>query len=639
MCGIAGFVGEGGIEDLRRMNAALVHRGPDDEGVWVDEANRVFLGHRRLSIMDIAGGHQPMWTEDGQLGVVFNGEIYNHLELREELTGLGHRFQTDHSDTEVLLHGYRAWGEAFTNRLNGMWSFVIYDRTRRLLFGSRDRFGKKPFFYAAHRGGFVFGSELSAIVGHPAINAGLSFTALKKYFAYGYIPAPHSIYEGVFKLPGGHSLRYDLSTQTTSVRKYWDFIIEPFDSVPARPEEEWGGRLIELLSAAVKRRLMADVPLGFFLSGGIDSSSVVALASRHIPRERINTFSIGFEEETFDESAYSSAVATRLGTSHRCDKLSLKKALSLLSEVVSKLDEPMGDSSLLPTYLLCGHARSHVTVALGGDGADELFAGYDPFRALRAAQLYDRLVPRKLHQGIRLLVSRLPVSHANMSLDFKLKRTLRGLSYPAKLWCPTWMGPLEPSEISELFGEPVDQEELYSEAIEAWEACRQGHLVDRVLQFYTKLYLQDDILVKVDRASMMHSLEVRAPYLDIELVDFVRRIPHDYKCRNGQTKYLLKKALDGILPRSVLYRSKKGFGVPIGEWLKKGLVAMETDAMPFAVPGFIESRLHHHQEDRSDERAFLWSSWLLQAFLARHSEHSAVANSASSRLTPVSLLA
>ena len=597
------------------MSDAITHRGPDAEGAWVDEGARVFLGHRRLSILDIEGGDQPMWTEDRMLGVVFNGEIYNHLALRAELVALGHRFRTDHSDTEVLLHAYRAWGPAFVNRLNGMWAFALVDRAQRRLFCSRDRFGKKPFYYFVAKGTFAFASELRSLREHPLAPSRLSPRSLKKYFAYGYIPAPATILEEVFRLPAGHSLTFDLESRTARVEKYWDFVIEPFDSVPENPELEWGEQLVELISEAVRRRLMADVPLGFFLSGGIDSSSVAALASRHMDRGRMETFSIGFEEASFDESGYAAQMASSLGTRHHSDVLSLEKAVSLLPEIVAKLDEPFGDSSVLPTYLLCKHTRSRVTVALGGDGADELFAGYDPFRALRAAELYAKLMPRPVHQAIRLVMGRLPVSHANMSLDFRIKRTLRGLSYDRRLWCPVWMGPLDPAELAELFGEPLDLEDTYSEAIEQWEACRQESLVDKVLQFYTKLYLQDDILAKVDRASMMHSLEVRAPYLDIELVDFVRRIPHRYKFRNGETKYILKKALARVLPHEILYRPKKGFGVPIGPWFREGVLDLPREGDWGALnAAFVEGKRADHRAGRSDERAFLWNAWLLRTW-------------------------
>lgn len=612
MCGIAGFVGEGDLEVLRRMTDAVVHRGPDAQGLWRDESRGVYLGHRRLSIVDIAGGAQPMWTADGDYGVVFNGQVYNHLELRAELTAQGCVFQTDHSDTEVLLHAYRTWGPAFVHRLNGMWAFALYDRPRQRLFLSRDRFGKKPLYYALRNGTFMFASELSALRPHPLAPTKMSVHALKKYFAYGYIPAPSTILEGAMKLPGGHSLTFDLATRSAAIEKYWDFVIEPFDTLPADPEGEWGERLVELISAAVKRRLMSDVPLGFFLSGGIDSSSVAALATRHMDRGRIKTFSIGFDEESFDESAYASRMAVELGTTHFSDVLSLDKARALLPDIVHRLDEPMGDSSLLPTYLLCKHTRAHVTVALGGDGADELFAGYDPFRALRAAQAYSKVMPRPVHEAVRMVMSRLPVSHVKMSLDFRVKRTLRGLSYPPNLWCPVWMATLDPVELGELFREPLDPEVLYSEAIEQWDSCRQPDLADKALQFYTKLYLQDDILTKVDRASMMHSLEVRAPYLDIELVDFVRRIPHRYKYRNGTTKYILKKALAKVLPHDILHRPKRGFGVPIGPWFRRGMLEPAASADCGLLDGdLIRRKFADHRADRSDERAFLWNAWLL----------------------------
>ena len=613
MCGIAGFVGAGDRETLARMTARLAHRGPDDSGLWNDGA--VFLGHRRLSIVDLEGGHQPMATADGDLILIFNGEIYNHAELRAELKGRGHVFQTDHSDSEVLLHGYREWGAALPNRLNGMWAFAIYDRKNAKLFCSRDRFGKKPFYYSAGPAHFVFGSELTALLQHPRVRPNVSKRALQKYFAYGYIPAPLSIYENVFKLPGGCSLELDTKTLACRIQRYWDLVLEPFENIPANPEEEWGEQIRELLDRAVQRRLISDVPLGVFLSGGVDSSAVTALASRHLPKGELKTFSIGFDEKSFDESGYARRVADLFGTDHHMEKLSLDRAHALLDECLARLDEPLGDSSLLPTYLLNRFTRQHVTVALGGDGGDELFAGYDPFRALDRARLYQSVFPRPIHRGIRALFERLPVSHANMSLDFKIKRTLRGLSYEPRFWLPVWMGSLDPVEIGELFDGPIDLEDLYSEAIESWEACSQTDLVDKTLQFYAKLYLQDDIMVKVDRASMMHSLEVRAPFLDIEFVDFARRIPSNYKLRGGVTKYILKKALAPLLPDDILHRSKKGFGSPIGPWFKNGTLRIDQPAHPFLNAAFVHRKVDAHLSGSSDERAFLWNVHVLNRCL------------------------
>ena len=612
MCGICGFAGNGNREDLARMTDDLFHRGPDAEGLWYDETKAVYLGHRRLSIIDISGGIQPMWTADKALGVVFNGEIYNHTELRDELQKKGHIFQSDHSDTEVLLHGFREWGADLPNRLNGMWAFAIYDRSRNILFLSRDRFGKKPLFYTLQNRTFAFASELSALIKHSAVEASVSQRSLKKYFAYGYIPAPNSLYARIYKLPGGHNLIFGMDDFSVKIRKYWDFIIEPFESLPRNPEAEWGEQLRELLEKAVRRRLMSDVPLGVFLSGGIDSSSITAFAARSLSGKKLKTFSIGFQEASFDESRYAATVAELFKTDHHLKMLSIEEAGKILPEIVARLDEPMGDSSLVPTYLLNRETRKYVTVALGGDGGDELFAGYDPFRALKSAELYNRLIPGPVHQGIRMAVSRLPVSHRNISIDFKLKRTLRGLSYPKYLWNPVWLGPSEPKELDELFQEQGDIEDIYSEAIAYWEACAQDNIFDKTLQFYTKLYLQDDILVKADRASMMNSLEVRAPYLDIEFVDFVRRIPYNWKYRKGQTKYILKKALEPVLPKSILYRPKKGFGLPIGEWFSKGMLSWSENRDGFFMnKSFIENKISEHRQVKNDHRLFLWNAWLL----------------------------
>jgi asparagine synthase (glutamine-hydrolysing) len=378
-----------------------------------------------------------------------------------------------------------------------------------------------------------------------------------------------------------------------------------------------------VLERAVKRRLMSDVPLGVFLSGGIDSSAIAALAAKHVPAGQLNTFSIGFHEASFDESAHARLVAEKLGTNHREEILDLDRSLALLPDIVARLDEPLGDGSLLPTYLLSRFTRQHVTVALGGDGGDELFAGYDPFRALQKAELYARLVPRPVHEAIRLVAARLPVSHANLSLDFKIKRTLMGLSYPPALWNAAWMSAVEPRELGDLFGEPSDPEEIYSEAIEAWDqgqrpGSAQPHIVDRALQFWTRLYLQDGILAKVDRASMMCSLEARSPFLDIEVVDLARSIPWQLKLRGGHTKWILKKALAPLLPREIIDRPKKGFGMPIGRWLREGRFDFDHARTTSHLSAtFAERKRASHMAGKTDERLFLWCYWLLGQWMKR----------------------
>jgi len=613
MCGICGFIGNGNLSDLERMNQRLSHRGPDDEGVWHQSDTGVYLGHKRLSIIDLTGGTQPMVSRDGRFVVVYNGEIYNHIHLRRELEKLGHRFFTDHSDTEVLIHGYEEWGCDMLQKLNGMWAFAIYDGLKNEVFLSRDRFGKKPLFYFCGNGTFGFASELHALTEHRNITANISKRSLKKYFAYGYIPAPGSLYEGISKLPAGYYLKLNVSSHRFAIQRYWEFRIEPFEQVPKQPAEQWAEHLIHLLELAVKRRLVADVPLGVFLSGGLDSSIITALAARHIPEGRLKTFSIGFHEASFDETEYAEMVAGSFHTDHHNEILSMEDARLMLPEIIRKLDEPFGDSSLIPTYFLCQTTRKHVTVALSGDGGDELFAGYDPFRAIRLAEIYHQFVPRPMHRAIRMAAGFLPVSHKNMSLDFKIKSALGGLTYPKYLWNSVWLGPLEITDIETLFQEPVDIEDLYSEAIQCWDDCLQDNLVDKTLQFYTKLYLQDDILVKSDRASMMNSLEVRAPFLDIDFVDFIRRIPHQFKYRNGHSKYILKKAAESILPQKIVYRPKKGFGLPIGEWFASGWLSWDdAGGNDIGNKAYLKNKISEHCRGKADHRQFLWNSWLLK---------------------------
>lgn len=610
MCGIAGFVGAGGSADLQRMTRRLTHRGPDAEGYFEKADAGVFLGHRRLSIIDLAGGAQPMCSSDGQTVIVFNGEIYNHLELRRELLAKGHIFATDHSDTEVLLHAWREWGEGMLSRLNGMWAFAIHDSRTGRLFLARDRFGKKPIYYFQRNGTFAFASELTALLEHPLAPRNQSEIARVKFLAHALIPAPHSAIEGIFKLPAAHHLTLAPGGGSPRLTRYWRYTLEPEES--GKSESALASELLEILTRATRRRLVADVPLGIFLSGGLDSSTIAALAARETQGSKPQTFTIGFKEPSFDESAFAAQVAGYLKTEHHTDTLGLDAALEAMPRIFDLLDEPQGDGSLLPTWLLCRFARRHVTVALSGDGGDELFAGYDPFRALRVADLYSKIVPRPLHKALRLLAACLPVSHANISLDFKIKRTLRGLDHPSRLWNPVWLGALEPSELARLTDSRFSIEEIYSEAIEVWESCSVQNPVDRTLQFYTEIYLQDGILAKADRASMMNSLEVRSPFLDIEVANFARRLPHHYKLRGKTTKYLLKRAVEELLPHDIIYRSKKGFGTPVGSWLRSGRIAPEANSP------MLREKLSAHLAGKSDERLYLWCEHVWQQWQLRN---------------------
>lgn len=609
MCGIAGFFGQGDRGDLAAMATALAHRGPDGEGFHVDDAARVYLGHRRLAILDIAGGHQPMWNEDGTVAVVFNGEIYNHVELRQALQALGHVFASDHSDTEVLVHGYEEWGADLPVRLNGMFAFAIWDARRGRLFLARDRFGEKPLYYAARPDCFAFASELSALVRHPAIEAVPDIRALQKFFAYGYLPGANALYAGTCKLPAGHHLTLDLAGGEPRLAAYWQFRIEPDETLGNRTEASLVEELRTLLSAAVGRRLISDVPLGLFLSGGLDSSSVLWAAAQHRTAESIESFTIGFTEPSFDESDHAWRVAEYFGTQHREKMLDMATARDLVPELLGRLDEPLGDASLLPTYLLSAFTRECVTVALSGDGGDELFAGYDPFKALTPALFYQRLMPRGLHRGLRRLADLLPVSTANMAFDFKLKRSLSGLSYPRSVWNPVWMAPLEPDLMAEVFEAPLALEDLYSEAIMLWESGGTDDPVDRTLEFFTNLYLTGDILTKTDRAAMMVSLESRAVFLDNDLVEFCRRLPNRWKYRDGTRKYLLKQAMAGLLPQGIAHRRKKGFGIPAAEWLRSIPPVPPLPAVAGIRGAAVAERWRRHRAGKIDDRLFLWS-WL-----------------------------
>ncbi len=608
MCGLTGFIGAGTQADLHAMARALIHRGPDDSGFHHEPEHALHLAFRRLSVVDLAGGHQPMWNEDHTVAVLFNGEIYNHADLRIALLAKGHVFASDHSDTEVLVHGYEEWGDDLPARLNGMFAFVIWDRTRRRLFIARDRFGEKPFFYVARPGFFAFASELSALIQHPAVDRTIDQRSLQKFFAHGYIPAPNALYRGARKLRGGHALTLDLATFQVRESQYWRFAITAGDHAPASRIAALTDELRFLLDRAVARRLVSDVPLGVFLSGGLDSSTVLALAARHRPAASLDTFTIGFDDPSFDESPWARQVAEAIGSRHHQRILNFDTARDLAGTVLGHLDEPTGDASILPTYLLASFAREHVTVALSGDGGDELFAGYDPFAALRPAAVYDRLVPRPVHLLLRRMAGWLPRGDVNMSLDFKIRRALMGMSYPAHARMPVWMSPLDPARMGCLFDAPLPIEDLYSEAIDAWDHAEARNPVDRTLEFFTNFYLPDDILAKTDRASMMTSLETRAIFLDNDVVDFCARLPRGYKYRAGQRKFLLREAARGLVPDAVLARPKKGFGVPLSRWLREWPKPMQA-AIPGLRAGWMEQRWSAAQSGAEDERLLLWS-WL-----------------------------
>jgi asparagine synthase (glutamine-hydrolysing) len=608
MCGFAGFIGEGGADDIRVMTERLSHRGPDDEAFYADQESRLHLGFRRLVILDPAHGRQPMRSADGNLTIVFNGEIYNHRVLRAALERKGHRFVSDHSDTEVLLHGYRAWGDDLPLHLDGMFAFALWDQERRRLFCARDRFGEKPFYYQARPGCFLFASEITALHAHARGAKEFDPAGVQKYFAYGYVPAPRTIYRHTRKLQPGGVLVFDAASGRVSESRYWRFSITAEGDAPAHRIPALAEELRHLLDQAVRRRLEADVPLGVFLSGGLDSTAVLALAARARGAAGVDSFTIGFREPSYDESVFARRAAADIGSRHHERIVDLDAARAELPALLGRLDEPFADPSLLPTHLLARFAREQVTVALSGDGGDELFAGYDPLLALAPASLYHRAVPKPLQALLRVGVNALPHGKGNMSLDFRLRRTLRGLSYKSALWNPVWLGPLDPAAFAACFENPLPPEALFEEALQAWGASASTSMVDRTLEFYTNFYLPEMILAKADRASMFASLESRAPFLDRDLVAFCQRLPHGYKLRGGQRKFLLKEALRGLVPKFVLERKKKGFGIPLATWLVALTPArMALPASAGLRADYAAARWQDFTDGRADERLFLWA--------------------------------
>src|SRR5438309_7475157 len=568
MCGIAGFFVNGGSVDgrptLRRMTDSLRHRGPDDEGFYVDES--VALGVRRLSIIDLETGRKPIANEHGTVWGVPNGDRYSSRELRDELERRGHRFRTA-SDTEVLVHAYEEYGGEFVSRLDGMFALAVWDVVNRNLILARDRMGEKPLYYYAGPDAFVFGSEVRALLEHPAVPGELDLESLSRYLAFEYVPAPHSILAGVAKLPPGHVLTVAPGGKP-HVAPYWDLV---FGGGAAASEQEWAERLRAQLETSVRAQLVSDVPLGMFLSGGVDSSAIVAIAARLSGTRRLQTFSLGFEEASYDERPFARLIAQQCGTDHGEIVFSARDARALLEDVGGLLDEPLVDGSFLPTYVLSRFARQAVTVVLSGDGGDELFCGYPTFIADRGVR-WARHLPSWGGRWATSAIHRLPPSSRYGSVEFLLKQFVRGLPHPPEARTQLLLGGLGAAEQGSLLSPAVRAAcagfDPYEDLTRAVADVPGLGSIDRLIYQHCKFYLAEQNLATVDRASMACGLEVRAPFLDRALVELAGRIPPQPKLVGWQTKYILKRALRDLLPKAILVRRKQGFGVPIGLWLR-----------------------------------------------------------------------
>ncbi len=622
MCGICGKLHFDrhhmvDLQDVKKMSDSIIHRGPDDSGFH--DAGNVVLGFRRLSIIDLNTGHQPMANEDRTIWLIFNGEIYNHLELRKELEAKGHQFRT-RTDTEVIVHLYEEYGNDCVKHLRGMFAFVIWDNRRRVLFVGRDRFGIKPFFYYLDKQRFVFCSEIKGILTDGTIDRDLSIQALDNYLTYGYTPAEQTIYENIKKLKAAHFMEIR-ETGDVLISRYWDIHYDPDYS---KSEEEWCELIEDKLSESVRMRLMSDVPLGAFLSGGIDSSSVVALMAQHSDKP-IKTFSIGFKEAEYSELEYARELSKAYGTEHY-EQIVEPESVGLLPKLVAAYDEPFADSSAIPTYYLSKFAREHVTVALSGDGGDELFVGYRSYAKMNNIHNYNfnsdafnKFFWGNIHRAI-------PAGMKGKGITYYLSKPKETVSAYTSIWPQT--------ERSSLYRPGIWQQMNGTTA----EEFRESYLLNsssqdrlfRMQETDMQNYMVDDILTKVDRASMLHSLEVRVPILDHEFAELSFRIPSNLKLKDGIKKYILRQAMSRHLPNKVLSHRKQGFEAPLRIWFKKDLKDYVNDRLiqrqgplyEFLNPDFVVKTVQRHQNGMRDFNQKLWALLFLDEWLRSKDEGS-----------------
>ncbi len=596
---------------LDMMCKIITHRGPDEQGTTVE--GRAALGMRRLSIIDLKTGQQPIYNETGDKFIVFNGEIYNFRELKTELQSLGHKFKTN-SDTETILHAFEEYGTNCLEHLRGMFAFAIWDKTDESLFIARDRVGKKPLFYSLTKNGeFVFGSELKSLLKNDNVSREIDFSALDSYLTFGYVPEEFCIFKEVRKLQPGHFLTYKNGEIKTE--KYWDFTYAK--PVEIKTEAEYIEELQRLIKEAVKIRLVSEVPLGAFLSGGVDSSTVVAMMSQLLDVP-VKTFSIGFNEDSFNELKFARMAADHFKTEHH-EFIVTPDLVEIIDDLVWHFDEPFADPSSLPTYMVSKMAREYVTVALSGDGGDEVFAGYTRYANDKKRRGFEKL-PKVIRQNVlQKLSEKLPSGTYgknflyNTSLD-AIDRYIDSVSYFNKLRRKS----LYSNEFLEKLGSGFGAGEEVFERLAT--SVSTGNEVDNLLYLDSKTYLPGDILTKVDRMSMATSLEARVPFLDHKLIEFVTQMPSELKLKGLETKYILKKAMEGIVPKEILYREKQGFGVPINEWinvqLKERILETLGDKRTlergYFEPKYIQNLLDEHARGRRDHSHSLWIILMLE---------------------------
>lgn len=627
MCGLTGLFDPNGYRPidpitLRRMTDALVHRGPDGHGSHVGPG--IGLGHRRLAVIDVGGGHQPLYNENGRVVVVFNGEIYNFRELMAELRAAGHVFRTN-SDTEVIVHAWEEWGVLALRRFRGMFALALWDEVRQTLFLARDHMGKKPLYYGLLGDGMlVFGSELKALLTCPSLSRTLDPQAVEDYFAFGYIPDPRSIYAAVRKLPAAHFLLWRRGEATPSIEPFWDLAFHP-PTLAAMDEAKAELRL--RLTEATRLRLVSDVPLGAFLSGGVDSSAVVAVMAG-LSSDPVRTFSIGFDDAAYDETEYARRMAQRYRTDHHSQTVS-SDGFSLLDRLSRVYDEPFGDSSAVPTYQVCGLARRRVTVALSGDGGDELFAGYRRYALHARTETVRRLLPSSIRKPLFGWLGRIYPKADWAPRRLRAKTTFQELALETCDGYFQAVSVINDAGRARLFSSAFRRELQGYGAIEVLrDHMRRADTDDAVLQVQyldMKTWLPGGILVKVDRASMAHSLEVRAPLLDCQLAQWSASLAPGLKLKGGEGKRVLKRAVAPLVDADLLYRPKRGFSMPLAQWFR-GVLLPRLHAMAsgrvLAETGIfnmdeVRRLVHQHASGHWDHAAALWLLLMFEAFLTQ----------------------
>jgi asparagine synthase (glutamine-hydrolysing) len=608
---------------LDRMNETQFHRGPVEGGLHIEPG--LGFGHRRLSIIDLTSGQQPLFNEDHSVVLVFNGEIYNFQVLMAELSALGHVFRT-HCDTEVIVHAWEQWGEACVTRLRGMFAFTIWDRNTQTLFMARDRLGIKPMHYAYLPDGMlVFGSELKSLLCFPNLSREIDPRAVEDYFAYGYVPEPRTIFSHAFKLSPGHTLTLKVGQPAPQPKKYWDV---PFTPHAPMAEEEMEQELVARLREAVSSHMIADVPLGAFLSGGVDSSAIVAMMAG-LTKEPVNTCSIAFNDKAFDESEYASAVAAQYKTSHHRETVDTDD-YGLIDTLAALYDEPYADSSAIPTYRVCQLARKRVTVALSGDGGDENFAGYRRHRFAMGEQRVRSMLPLTVRKPLFGFLGKNYPKADWAPRMFRAKTTFEALARDLVEGYFHGVSIQADRVRDALFSDQFRSRLQGYRAIEVMRAHANNAPTDdplSIIQYIDmKTYLPGDILTKVDRASMAHALEVRVPLLDHQFVEWVSGLPSSSKLRNGEGKHIFKKALKPFLTDDILYRKKMGFSIPLGSWLRGPLrESMRRAVLNPALletgifnPDYLNQMIDQHQSGAKDHTVSLWSVLMFEAFLRKN---------------------